>query len=30
MKRIGIDGMLSDASRRLGGDSEVLGMGELR
>jgi len=30
MKRIGVDGVLSDASGRLGGDLEVLGTGELR
>jgi len=30
MKRIGVDGVLSDASGRLGGESEVSGMGELR
>ena len=30
MKRMGVDGVLSDASRILRGDSEVSGMGELR
>jgi len=30
MKRIGVDGVLSDASGRLGGESEVSGTGELR